>query len=142
MKKITKNLLEKFKEHLLNEEKAEATIEKYIHDVQVFMHWLDGVEITKMTVLRYKQELIEKYAPASVNAALSSLNSFFSFNEWYDCRVKALKIQKQIFVSKDKELTKSEYERLLVAAKEKNNQRLYYLMQTMCSTGLRVSEDI
>ena len=140
MKIITKELVEKFKNYLLNEEKAKATIEKYIHDVCVFMVWLGGIETTKSGVLRYKQELTEKYAPASVNATLSSLNSFFSFNEWYDCKVKALKIQRQIFVSKEKELTKSEYERLLVAAKQKNNQRLYYLMQTMCSTGLRVSE--
>ena len=101
---------------------------------------MSGAEVTKMAVLEYKQELTEKYAPASVNAKLSSLNSFFVFNEWYDCKVKALKIQKQIFSSKEKELTKAEYERLLLAAKHKKNQRLYYLMQTMCSTGIRVSE--
>lgn len=140
MKRITNDLIKKFREYLLSEEKAVATIEKYIHDVLVFMTWLAGAEVTKMTVLEYKQELTEKYAPASVNAALSSLNSFFVFNEWYDCKVKALKIQKQIFANKDKELTKAEYERLLLAAKQKNNQRLYFLMQTICSTGIRVSE--
>ena len=140
MKRITNELIKKFREYLLSEEKAVATIEKYIHDVLVFMTWLAGAEVTKMTVLEYKQELTEKYAPASVNAALSSLNSFFAFNEWYDCKVKALKIQKQIFANKDKELTKAEYERLLMAAKQKKNQRLYFLMQTICSTGIRVSE--
>jgi len=140
MKRITNDLIKKFREYLLSEEKAVATIEKYIHDVLVFMTWLAGAEVTKMTVLEYKQELTEKYAPASVNAALSSLNSFFVFNEWYDCKVKALKIQKQIFANKDKELTKAEYERLLMAAKQKKNQRLYFLMQTICSTGIRVSE--
>ena len=140
MKKITNDLIGNFREYLLNEEKSIATIEKYIHDVLVFMNWLAGQEVTKLMVLEYKQELTKKYAPASVNAALSSLNSFFTFNEWYDCKVKAIKIQRQIFANKDKELSKSEYERLLLAAKNKKNQRLYFLMQTICSTGIRVSE--
>lgn len=140
MKKITNTLIEKFREYLFNEEKAVATIEKYIHDVLVFMNWMAGAEVTKMAVLEYKQELTEKFAPASVNAALSSLNSFFVFNEWYDCRVKSLRIQKQIFAERSKELTKAEYERLLDAAKSKKNERLYYLMQTICASGIRVSE--
>lgn len=140
MKKISNDLIQNFKEFLMNEEKAVATIEKYIHDVLAFMKWMAGAEVTKVAVLKYKQELTEKYAPASVNSMLSSLNAFFSYNEWYDCKVKTLKIQKQIFASKDKELTKTEYEKLLIAAKQKNNQRLYFLMQTICSTGIRVSE--
>ena len=140
MKKISNDLIQNFKEFLMNEEKAVATIEKYIHDVLAFMKWMAGAEVTKVAVLKYKQELTEKYAPASVNSMLSSLNAFFSYNEWYDCKVKTLKIQKQIFASKDKELTKTEYEKLLIAAKQKNNQRLYFLMQTRCSTGRRVSE--
>ena len=140
MKKITNTLIQNFREYLLNEEKAAATIEKYIHDVLVFMSWMSGAEVTKMVVLKYKQELTEKYTPASVNAALSSLNSFFTFNEWYDCKVKALKIQKQIFAERSKELTKAEYERLLATAKDKKNERLYYLMQTICASGIRVSE--
>jgi len=140
MKIITNELIQKFKVFLTDEEKAIATIEKYIHDVLVFMTWLAGAEVTKSTVLEYKQEIVEKFAPASVNSVISSLNSFFSFNEWYDCKIKALKIQKQIFANKEKELTKAEYSKLLVAAQEKKNQRLYYLMQTICSTGIRVSE--
>ena len=80
------------------------------------------------------------YAPASANSMLSSINSFFMYMEWYDCKVKTFKIQKQIFANKEKELTKAEYERLLKAAKKKNNEKLYLLMQTICSTGIRVSE--
>lgn len=80
------------------------------------------------------------YAPRSVNSILSSLNSLFDYLGWHDCKVKTLKIQKQIFADKDKELTKAEYTRLLKAAKNKKNERLYYLMQTICSTGIRVSE--
>lgn len=104
------------------------------------MIWLTSREITKILTLEYKKELCEKYAPASVNAAISSLNSFFEFAGWHDIRIKALKIQRQIFSNKDKELTKAEYERLLTAAKNKKNERLYLLMQTICSTGIRVSE--
>lgn len=140
MKIITNELIQKFKNFLADEEKAIATIEKYIHDVLVFMTWLAGAEVTKSIVLEYKQEIVEKFAPASVNSVISSLNSFFSFIEWYDCKIKALKIQKQIFANKEKELTKAEYSKLLIAAQEKKNQRLYYLMQTICSTGIRVSE--
>ena len=140
MRKITNELIESFKNYLIEEEKSENTIEKYIRDITFFMAWLCGQEVTKILALEYKKVLCEKYAPASVNAAISSLNSFFAFVEWHDIRIKALKIQRQIFSSKDKELTKVEYERLLTAANDKKNQRLYYLIQTIASTGIRVSE--
>ncbi len=140
MRIITNEFLENYKAHLINAEKATATVEKYVHDVMEFAYWLAGKALEKTDVLSYKARLIEAYAPASVNAVLASLNGFFGFMEWYDLRVKNLKIQKQIFASTDKELTKAEYERLLSAAKDKKNQRLYLLMQTICSTGIRVSE--
>lgn len=140
MRKITNELIHSFKTCLIEEEKSENTIEKYIRDVTFFMIWLAGREVTKILALDYKKELCEKYAPASVNAAISSLNSFFAFTGWHEIRIKALKIQRQIFSNKDKELTKAEYERLLIAAKSKKNERLYLLMQTICSTGIRVSE--
>ena len=140
MRKITTETIKSFNDYLINEEKAEATVNKYLHDVSEFQIWLDEQELCKTAVLAYKSYLCERYAPASVNATLSSLNSFFNFMEWYDLRVKNLKIQKQIFASTDKELTKSEYDRLLQAAKQKKNERLYLLMQTICSTGIRVSE--
>lgn len=140
MKKITNELILSFKNYLTEEEKSENTIEKYIRDISFFMVWLCDREVTKILALEYKKELCEKYAPASVNSVISSLNSFFAFMEWHDIRIKALKIQRQIFSSMDKELTKAEYERLLTAANNKNNERLYLLMQTICSTGIRVSE--
>lgn len=140
MRKITNKLILSFKYYLIDEEKSENTIDKYIRDVTFFEKWLCSREVTKILALEYKKELCEKYAPASVNGAISSLNSFFSFTEWHDIRIKSLKIQKQIFSSKDKELTKAEYEKLLTAAKTKKNQKLYYLMQTICSTGIRISE--
>ena len=140
MRKITTEIIKSFNNYLINEEKAVATVNKYLHDVGEFQIWLGEQELTKTAVLAYKSYLCVHYAPASVNAALSSLNSFFNFMEWYDLRVKNLKIQKQIFASTDKELTKAEYDRLLQAAKQKKNERLYLLMQTICSTGIRVSE--
>ena len=140
MKKITKELIKKFRRYLIEEEKAAATVEKYIRDINVFADWLGEKELDKETVLIYKENLTQNYAPASVNSVLSSLNSFFIFNEWYNLRVKNLKIQKKLFANKDNELTKEEYERLLTAAKSKGNEQLYFLMQTICSTGIRVSE--
>ena len=140
MKKITKELIKNFRRYLIEEEKAAATVEKYIRDINVFADWLGEKELDKETVLIYKEKLIKNYAPASINSVLSSLNSFFTFNEWYNLRVKNLKIQRQTFANKDNELSKEEYERLLTAAKSKGNEQLYFLMQTICATGIRVSE--
>lgn len=140
MRKITNELIENFKIDLVEEEKAQATIEKYIRDILAFVKWLSGRTVEKQTVLEYKQKLIEKYAPASVNSVLSSLNRFFAFAQWFNCKVKSIKIQKQVFAKQERELTKAEYDRLLAAALHKDNKRLYLLMQTICSTGIRVSE--
>lgn len=139
-KTITQDLIEKFENYLINEEKASATLEKYMRDIKAFCEWTCGSQIDKRKVLDYKEYLNSKFAPASVNSVLSSLNSFFEFNKWHDMKVKMLKIQKQIFAQKSKELSKSEYERLLDAAKAKSNKRLYLLMQTICASGIRVSE--
>jgi len=140
MKRITLEQISNFKEYLQYEEKALPTIEKYVRDVKSFLKWIQNNEFDKSTVLEYKEYLSNTYAPASVNSIISSLNSFFVFNNWYELKVKALKIQKQIFSNNERELTKAEYERLLKAAKSKGNERLYLLMQTICSCGLRVSE--
>ena len=96
MRKITIEIIKSFNDYLINEEKAQATINKYLHDVGEFKIWLGEQELCKTAVLAYKSHLCECYAPTSVNAALSSLNSFFNFIEWYDLRVKNLKIQNEI----------------------------------------------
>ena len=139
MKEITEETVKTFKNYLINEEKSQATVGKYLHDIGEFQKWLGEQELCKTAVLAYKSHLCGRYAPASVNAVISSLNSFFNYMEWYDLRVKSLKIQKHIFASSDKELTKTEYLRLLQVAKRKS-ERLYLLMQAICSTGIRVSE--
>ncbi|MBR5218831.1 MAG: tyrosine-type recombinase/integrase [Clostridia bacterium] len=133
-------MMDDFRQHLLNEERAEATISKYLHDVEAFRKWLGQKEAAKQTVLEYKRMFLETHSPASVNSMLSSLNMFFKYSGKTDLMVKLLKIQRNIFADKEKELSKAEYEKLLRAAKSKNNERLYLLMQTICSTGIRVSE--
>ena len=117
-----------------------SIIEKYIRDITAFVNWTEGNELTKTLALEYKNMLTQQYAPASVNSVLSSLNGYFNYIERYDLKVKNLKVQRQIFCQSEKELTKAEYERLLKAAKSKKNERLYLIMQTICATGIRVSE--
>ena len=108
MRKITNKLIHSFKKYLIEEEKSENTIEKYIRDITFFMAWLHGQEVTKVLALEYKKKLCEKYAPTSVNAAISSLNSFFTFMQWRDIGIKVLKIQRRIFSTEENELTKAE----------------------------------
>ena len=138
---LTTNILEQFKMHLISEEKSANTIEKYMRDVKAFSAFLNEQEITKELTIEYKQKMIEDgYAVKSINSMLASINSLFSFLGWYDCKVKAIRQQRQIFCSEDKELTKAEYVRLLNAAKQKKNDRLNLIIQTICGTGIRVSE--
>ncbi len=140
MRKITRDIMKKFKLYLYEEEKSENTIKKYMRDISFFAVWLQDRNIDKSVVLEYKRELIEKYAPSSVNSMLSSINALFLYMNWYDMKVKTLKIQRQLFADKDRELTKEEYQRLLTAAKANNNEQLFLLMQTIASTGIRISE--
>ncbi len=133
--------VEDFEKYLYKEEKSENTIQKYLHDVQAFMIFASDSEITKETVIAYKNRLInENYAVRSINSMLASLNSFFAFLGWSDCKVKSIKLQRQVYCPEEKELTKAEYMRLVNAAKQKGNERLNLILQTICGTGIRVSE--
>ena len=129
-----------FKVLLVSEEKSAATTEKYIRDVKAFAEYMQNNEITKESVLAYKKHIQQNYAVRSVNSMIASINGFFSFLCWYDLKVKALKIQRQVFCSEEKELTKPEYLRLCRAAEEKRSERLKLILQTICGTGIRVSE--
>ncbi|MBE6619058.1 MAG: integrase [Ruminococcaceae bacterium] len=140
MKRITDKIIADYKRHLINEEKSPATLEKYFRDLREFCLWIPDACLTKDTVLKYKEKIISEYSCASVNSIISSLNSFFSFNGWYDLKIKTVKVQRQMFSTSEKELTKSEYERLLSVAEHSKNKRIYFVMQTICSTGIRVSE--
>lgn len=131
--------LELFKKHLINEEKSPATIEKYLRDVRSFYTFIKKQNITKELVMQYKKHLIENgYAICSINSMLASLNCLLDFLELSNCKVKNIKMQRKIYSSEEKELTKSEYLRLLDTSK--NNKRLQMILITICSTGIRVSE--
>ena len=139
-RKMTNELIKKFENYLYEEERSDNTIGKYLRDVRAFYAYIGSKNMEKADVVGYKKRLCGVYAPKSVNSMLSSVNAFFIFMGWHDLKIKTLKIQRRMFSDKSKELNKSEYERLLIAAREKKNDRLYYLMQTIASTGLRVSE--
>lgn len=138
---LTRDAVQNFKQHLREEEKSENTITKYLRDILAFTAFADGKEICKDIVIAYKNKLIsENYAVRSINSMLASLNSLFSFLNWMDCRVKSIKLQRQIYCPEEKELTKAEYMRLVNTAKQKGNERLNLILQTICGTGIRVSE--
>ena len=137
---LTRKEIERFRNYLRAEEKSENTLEKYIRDVTALSAFCDGA-ITKDAVIAYRQNLIDNgYAVRSINSMLASLNSLFSFLGWYELRVKSLKVQQQVFCPEEKELTRAEYERLCRTAERKQNQRLCIILQTICGTGIRVSE--
>ena len=140
MRIIDSEILEKFRLYLNEKEQSKNTIEKYMRDIRHFVACAGTIEVKKSDVLDYKLGLCEKYSPKSVNSMLSSLNAFFTFMEWHELKVKTLKIQRQLFTDTTKELTKAEYEKLLITAKNNKKEKLYYLIQTIASTGLRVSE--
>ncbi len=138
---LTDKHIAEFAIYLKSEEKSKNTIEKYIRDVRAFAAYVGSVEITKETVIDYKNKLLsESYAARSINSMLAAINSLFSFLGWVDLKVKSIRLQRQIYCPEEKELTKAEYMRLVNTAKQKGNERLNLLLQTICATGIRVSE--
>lgn len=137
---ITAKVIAEFREHLILEERSKATVEKYIRDVNAFSAFIGNMKIEKETVISYKRHLQEHYAVRSVNSMLASINSLFAFLGWHDLKVKSLKLQQQVYCPEEKELTKAEYARLCRAAHQKHNERLNLILQTICGTGIRVSE--
>lgn len=139
--KITKAKISEFACVLQAEEKSSSTVEKYCRDVSRFAGFVDGEYFTKETVIAYKESLIsDGYAIRSINSMLASLNKFFVFLECLDCKVKPCRIQRQIFCAHDKELKKTEYVRLVDEAGNRGKERLALVMQTLCATGIRISE--
>ena len=137
----TETQLEKFKQFLIDEERAAATIEKYRRDVQAFFTWLpEKTEVSKEMVLEYKRKLAAQYKSTSANSMLVALNRFFGFCGRRDLQVRLLKVQRVSFRERSRELSVEEYKRLVRAAREKKDERLSLLIQTLCSTGIRVSE--
>lgn len=136
---LTNLNIQEFSEFLCREEKSAATQEKYLRDTAVFRTYAEGVEITKELVISWKKHLIEQgYAVRSINSMLASVNSLLDFLGLPNCKAKNIRMQQQTYCTEDKELTKAEYMRLLEASRK--NEQLNLVIQTMCGTGIRVSE--
>lgn len=138
---ITETMLNRFVITLKEEEKQRNTIDKYYRDVRHFLDYIgENKKITKELVIEYKMYLKENYKVSSANSMIAALNSFLKWAGWADCTVKAFKVQSECFRSTEKELSISDYEKLLVAAQKKGQIWLYLIMLTLCSTGIRISE--
>ena len=140
MKHITESKIQEFEDSLYLNEKSKATVKKYVKAVGKLDEFLAGTELTKQLLLEYREYLQTKNKVQTVNGTLSAINAFLDFCGWQECRVKFLKVQRQAFLQEARELSKQEYERLLHAALAKKNERLYLLMLTVGSTGIRISE--
>lgn len=136
---LTEDAIRAFQDDLILEEKSGATLEKYLRDIRAFSAFAGERSVTKELVMAYKQSLLERgYAVRSINSMLASINGFLDFLGWQDCKVKSLKLQNPVYCAEEKELTKAEYLRLLAAAEK--HPRLRLILETICGTGIRVSE--
>ena len=138
---LTRTAIAAFAEHLQREERSPGTVEKYLRDLGNLHRWLNGRQVSRECVAAWKESLCAAgYAPVTVNSMLAAAHSFFAFLGWTDCRVKYLRIQRKLFRDSSRTLNRSEYEQLLAAAQARGERRLALLMETICSTGIRVSE--
>ncbi len=133
--------IEAFRKMLTAEEKAPATVQKYVRDARTFFAYMGDRCLTKELAIAFKQDLLDRgYGQGSVNGMIASVNKLLAFLGRQDCRLRALKLQRQIYRPEEQELTKGEYMRLVHAAEGKENQRLSLILQTVCATGIRISE--
>lgn len=134
-------ILKEFEEYLIQEEREKATIGKYLRDAECFLVWLGNRELSKKQVVLWKEELTEKqYFPITINGKLAAINKLLLSLGKPECRVKYLKIQRRLFRSTERDLTKEEYNRLVETAFSDGKERLALLMESICATGIRVSE--
>lgn len=140
IRSLTKEVIENYTSALREDEKSSATITKYSHDLNMAAEYFDGAELTKSALIEWKDLLVEKYAAASVNSILAAVNGFLKHMGWNDLTVKPLRIQRALFRDESRELTSDEYKRLVRAAESAGNRRLSLVVQTICATGIRVSE--
>ncbi|MCD8373833.1 MAG: tyrosine-type recombinase/integrase [Oscillospiraceae bacterium] len=132
--------LNSFVKHLELAERSLSTCTQYLRDLQQFIAWLGDAEVERSTVLCYKEKLRQEYKPSSVNTKLAAMNSFFKFLERGDLRVEQISIQRRAYCSSERLLSMEEYFRLVEAAEASGNTQLALIIQTICGTGIRVSE--
>lgn len=132
--------VESFKDALYDNEKSRATIEKYVRSVERLSEFLDGRDISKELLITYRDELLKKCKAQTVNGALSAINAYLDYCGMSGMKIRLLKVQRQPFLEESRELSKEEYKRLLNAARRGKDRRLYMLLLTLGSTGIRISE--
>ncbi len=133
--------IERFAQYLKEMEYAKGSMEQYLRDVRAFAAWTEGEPVTKDALVRWKEHLQGKgYQAGTVNGKLASLNAFFKFAGWEGLHLRYLKVQRRLFRSAERELDRSEYARLIETAERAGKRRLALLMETICATGIRVSE--
>ena len=138
---VSSRELSAFSAHLRQEDRSSGTTGKYLHDCTGFALWLGDRELTPEAAAQWREHLLQKgYAPATVNSMLSAVNRLLKFLGREECRVRSLRIQRRTFREQSRELTRGEYQRLLDAAAGLGRERLALLMETICATGIRVSE--
>ena len=138
---LTEQAFDQFEDYLRHDEREESTIEAYLRSLTRFAEWADGRAVTKELAMEWKTALAESgYRPISVNAMLAAVNKFFTCMGREDCKVKYLKLQRQMFRKSEKDLSKEEYQRLVQAAREKGDLRMELILETICATGIRVGE--
>lgn len=141
-RKITEQRIKKFKEELIKAEKRKQTIDKYIRDIGKLRDYIGDTELTKEVVIQYKEYLEQcgRYKIASINSFLAVVNHFCEVMGWSDLRIKMIKVQQEIFTPENKELTIKEYKRLICTALKQGDKKLALIIQTLGSTGIRISE--
>lgn len=137
---ITEQNLEAYKHSMMENEKSPATIEKYLRDVRSFCRWNQRASIDRTRILEWKNYLAREYAVSSANSMIAALNGFLSFQGWGELRVKPFRQQKQLYRDPERDMSRKEYIQLLEEAKKKGDERLKLVMETICATGIRVSE--
>lgn len=141
-RRITNRMLDNYRVYLYEQEKSSATIQKYMRDLDKLVQYAAGRNVDKLLVIRYKEYLKNDrdYKTSSINSFLVAANRFFDFMKWYELKVKTYKIQKETFMPENKELSKDEYKRLVKTAMQGGKKRIGMIVQTVCATGIRVSE--
>ena len=138
---ITDNDVNQYRQHLREEGRTDRTIDKYLHDIRSFREWLQERDVTKERLVEWREYLEDQgYAAVSINAKLSPLNGLFKFLDQPDLHIKFLHIQRKVFRDSARDLTKAEYRKLLKTAYKLGKKRTALVMETICGTGIRVSE--
>nr|WP_325178954.1 tyrosine-type recombinase/integrase [uncultured Oscillibacter sp.] len=137
---VTARQIKQYEAYLQEQERAGNTVRKYVHDLNVMLAFLDGRPLTKAALIAWKEQLVSSYSPSTVNSMLTAVNGFLAYMDRREFAVRLLKAQKTLFRDEERELTRGEYARLVQTAQREGGEKLALILQTICATGIRVSE--